>query len=178
MTARPGARGIPLDAGLAVLAGLVLLALGAAWLRDAALPLRGLAATGRLLRSVWIELALGFLLAGLLEVLLSGETIARWLGPGSAGRGLLAAWAAGLLAPGGPYVVFPVAANLYRHGAAPGPLITFISAKVLVSPVRTLTYEVPLLGWPLTLARVVPGLLLPPVLGVVGEWLFGVLRRG
>ena len=55
--------------------------------------------------------------------------------------------------PGGPYLVFPVVANLFRSGAAPGPLIALLTAKTLVSPVRMLTYEAPLLGWPLTLAR-------------------------
>jgi hypothetical protein len=35
-----------------------------------------------------------------------------------------------------------------------------------------LTYEAPLLGWPLTAARLIPALLVPPVLGVVGELLF------
>jgi hypothetical protein len=46
-----------------------------------------------------------------------------------------------------------------------------------VSPVRTLTYEAPLLGWPLTLARFIPALVLPPVLGLVGQWLYNLFRR-
>jgi len=79
--------------------------------------------------------------------------------------------------PGGPYVLFPVAANLFQQGAAPAPLITLLTAKTLVSPIRTLTYEAPLLGWPLTLARFVPGVLLPPVMGLLGQWLFGVFKR-
>jgi hypothetical protein len=37
-----------------------------------------------------------------------------------------------------------------------------------------LTYEAPLLGWPLTLARFLPGVLLPPVMGLIGQWLFGL----
>jgi hypothetical protein len=37
-----------------------------------------------------------------------------------------------------------------------------------------LTYEAPLLGWPLTLARFIPGVLLPPFMGIVGAWLFAV----
>jgi uncharacterized membrane protein YraQ (UPF0718 family) len=80
----------------------------------------------------------------------------------------------GLLIPGGPYLVFPILAGLFKKGAAPGPLITLITAKTLVSPVRMLTYEAPLLGWPLTLARFVPGVLLPPFMGLIGAWLFAV----
>ncbi len=166
-----------MDASLWILLGLVVVALVVAFARDRALPLAGIAAGGRLLRGVWVELALGFVLAGLLEVLIPAPTLSRWLGAEEPGRGILVGWAAGLAMPGGPYLVFPVVANLFRNGAAPGPLITLLTAKTLVSPVRMLTYEAPLLGWPLTLARFIPGVLLPPVLGLVGQWLFTLFKR-
>jgi uncharacterized membrane protein YraQ (UPF0718 family) len=155
----------------------VVVAAGIGYFRDPALPLRGVLASGKLLRGVWVELCFGFVLAGLLEVLIPQPALSRWLGSEAGRQGVLAGWAAGLLIPGGPYVVFPIAANLYRQGAAAGPLITLISAKILVSPIRTLTYEVPLLGWPLTLARLLPALVLPPILGLVGHWLFGIFRH-
>jgi len=79
--------------------------------------------------------------------------------------------------PAGPYLVFPVVANLLKSGAAPGPLIALLTAKTLVSPVRMLTYEAPLLGWPMTLARLIPGVLLPPALGWVGHWLYTIFAR-
>jgi uncharacterized membrane protein YraQ (UPF0718 family) len=149
--------------------------------RDAALAtgafVERLREEGKLLRSVWVELGLGFLLAGLIEVLIPHATLSGWLGSQRAGQGILAGWAAGLLLPGGPYVVFPIAANLYRNGAGAGPLVALMSAKMLVSPIRTLTYEVPLLGWPLTLARLLPSLVLPPILGLIGHWLFGLFRH-
>jgi uncharacterized membrane protein YraQ (UPF0718 family) len=165
------------DTSFWILLGLVVVAIAVAFARDASLPLRGLAATGRLLRGVWIELALGFLLAGLIEVLIPAPVLMRWLGGERMGRGILVGWAAGLALPGGPYVFFPVVANLFKNGAAPAPLITLLTAKTLVSPIRMLTYEAPLLGWPLTLARCIPGLLLPPVLGLLGQWLFVIFRR-
>jgi uncharacterized protein len=174
--ARRAAWGLRLDSTFFILLALVVAAAGIAWLRDPALPLRGLRASGRLLGGVWVQLAFGFLLAGLLEVLIPQATLSAWLGAGRAGRGILAGWAAGLILPGGPYVVFPIAANLFRSGVTAGPLITFISAKTLVGPIRTLSYEVPLLGWPLTLARLLPALVLPPILGLVGHWLFGLFN--
>ncbi len=79
--------------------------------------------------------------------------------------------------PGGPYLFFPVVANLFRNGAEAGPLIALLTAKTLVSPIRMLTYEAPLLGWPLTLARFIPAVLLPPVLGLLGQWLFNLFKR-
>jgi len=167
------------DATLIILLVLVVVALVVAFLRDAALPMRGLEASGRLLRGVWVELALGFVLAGLIEVLIPQAALTRWLGGGGErlGQGILVGWAAGLVLPGGPYVFFPVVANLFRNGAEPGPLIALLTAKTLVSPIRMLTYEAPLLGWPLTLARFIPAVLLPPVLGLLGQWLFGLFKR-
>ncbi len=165
-----------MDASLWILLTLVAVAAAAALAKGPALPLQGLAASARLLRSVWVELALGFVLAGLLEVLLPQPLISRWLGPEHPARGILVGWGAGLIIPGGPYLVFPAVANLFRNGAAAGPLITLVTAKTLVSPIRMLTYEAPLLGWPLTLARFIPGLLLPPFMGLLGQWLFTVFN--
>jgi uncharacterized protein len=141
------------------------------------LAVRGFQSSGRLLGSVWMELALGFVLAGLLDVLIPAPVLSRWMGEENLGRGILVGWGAGLVMPGGPYLVFPVVANLFRSGAAPGPLIALLTAKTLVSPVRKLTYEAPLLGWPMTLARLIPGLFLPPALGWVGHWLFALFAR-
>lgn len=165
-----------MDASLWILLTLVAVAAAVALGKGPALPLQGLAASARLLRSVWVELALGFVLAGLLEVLLPQPVISRWLGPEHPARGILVGWGAGLIIPGGPYLVFPAVANLFRNGAAAGPLITLVTAKTLVSPIRMLTYEAPLLGWPLTLARFIPGVLLPPFMGLLGQWLFAVFN--
>jgi uncharacterized membrane protein YraQ (UPF0718 family) len=166
-----------MDTSFVILLGLTVIALGVALARDPPLVVRGFQSSGRLLSGVWMELALGFVLAGLLDVLIPAPVLSRWLGPENLGRGILVGWAAGLVMPGGPYLVFPVAANLLRGGAAPGPLISLLTAKTLVSPIRMLTYEAPLLGWPLTLARLLPGVLLPPVLGLIGQWLYGVFAR-
>src|SRR5581483_2445622 len=119
------------DVTLWILLALVLVAIAVAFARDARLPLAGFASAGRLVRGVWIELALGFLLAGLLDVLIPRPVLSRWLGAEHVGRGVLIGWLAGLAIPGGPYVLFPVAANLLQHGAAPAPLITLLTAKTL-----------------------------------------------
>jgi len=145
--------------------------------KDRSLPMQGLYASGRLFGSVWIELLLGFIIAGLLEVLLSPSEITAWLGAESPTRGILVGWLAGLVIPGGPYLLFPIAAKLWTTGVAPGALIALITAKTLVSPIRMLTYEAPLLGWPLTLARCVPALFVPPIMGILGQWIFNLFMR-
>ena len=162
------------DVSTWILTGLLVVALLVALAKDPAMPVRGLLSTGKLLRGVWPELLLGFLLAGLLDVLIPQPVLSRWLGSEHMAQGILVGWAAGLAIPGGPYLLFPVAANLLRSGAAPGPLIALLTAKTLVSPIRMLTYEAPLLGWPLTLARFIPGVLLPPVMGLIGQYLYGL----
>lgn len=170
---RPRARRRRLmDPSLWILLGMVVAAGTYAFTRDPHLPLDALRASGRLLGSVWIELALGFLLAGLLDVLISPATLLRWLGDGQGLRGILVGWAIGLLIPGGPYLLFPMVASLFSKGAPPGPLITLIAAKTLLGPIRMLTYEAPLLGWPMTLARLLPGLVVPPLLGLAGQVLY------
>lgn len=162
-----------MDVNTWILLGLTMIALVVAYARRPALAGEGLLAGGRLLRGVAPELVLGFALAGLVDVLVPSATLVRWLGAESSGRGILIGWLVGLIIPGGPYVFFPVAAQLFRQGAAPAALLTLIAAKTLVSPIRMLTYEAPVLGWPLTLARLIPGVLVPPLVG----WLGGVLYK-
>lgn len=161
-----------MDTSLWILLGLTIVAIGIAWHRSPQLPIQGLTASVRLFRSIWLELLLGFLLAGLFDVLVPSQTLLRWMGEEHGGRGIIVGWAVGLIVPGGPYVFFPIVANLFSRGVAAGPLIALITAKTLVSPIRMLTYEAPLVGWPLTLARLIPGIVLPPILGLVGQWLF------
>lgn len=148
-----------------------------AFARDPSLPLQGLCATGRLFENVWIELLLGFVIAGFVEVLISPAQITAWLGSEPSIRGILLGWMVGLVIPGGPYLLFPLAASLWTTGVPAGALIALITAKSLVSPVRILTYEAPLLGWQLTIARCLPALLVPPIMGILGQWVFNLFVR-
>lgn len=166
-----------MDVNTWVLLALTLGALIFAYTRRPSLAGDGLLAGGRLLRNVAPELVLGFALAGLVDVLIPSAVLVRWLGAESSGRGILVGWIVGLVIPGGPYVFFPVVASLFRQGAAPAALLTLITAKTLVSPIRMLTYEAPVLGWPLTFARLIPGVLLPPLVGWLGGLIYLWLAR-
>jgi len=166
-----------MDIGVYVLFALTLGTGIYAFVRNPSLPGAALEASGRLVGSVWVELVLGFLLAGFVDVLVPGPVLVRWLGAERGTQGIAVGWLVGLLLPGGPYVLFPIMANLFGKGVGAGPLITLITAKTLVSPIRMLTYEAPLMGWPITLARFLPGMLVPPILGLVGQWLFELFSR-
>ena len=134
--------------------------------------LEGLANGGRTLLSVTPLLLAAFLLAGLVQVLISREVVERWLGSRSGWRGILLACLAGALIPGGPYVYYPLAGALLHSGAGVGPLISFVTAKNLWS-VSRLPFEFALLGTELTLIRYGLTLVLPPLLGMLAEALFG-----
>lgn len=166
-----------MDTDVLVMGGLTILMAAWALTRGKDLPLRGLQAGFGLLQEVWLPLLLGFCLAGLFEVLISRELLVKWMGEESGLQGILLGWLVGLLMPGGPYVVFPLAASLLKEGIGVGPLLTFITAKSLLSPIRMFTWEVPFLGWAFVTARTVPSLLLPPIVGIVGQRLFALFSR-
>jgi uncharacterized membrane protein YraQ (UPF0718 family) len=163
------------DSSLLVLAGATAICAGVALTRDPKLLAEGLWGGARLLRSVWIELALGFFLAGLIGALIPPRALATALGADSGWRGIGVGWVIGLLLPGGPYVLFPIVAVLLEQGASVSAVITLVSAKTLVSPLRMITYEAPLNGWPFTLARLIPGALAAPLLGLAGGWCYRLL---
>lgn len=115
------------------------------------------------------QLVLGFALAGLLQVLLPLEKTRQWLGEEAGSGAVFGGWLLGLLVPGGPWLFYPMAAGLQRSGAGAGAIIAMLTAKTLVSPLRALTYELPILGWRLTLLRLLPAFFLPPLLGWLGQ---------
>ncbi len=166
-----------MDTDALVMGGLTILMAVFAFTKGRDLPLRGFQAGLGLLQEVWLPLLFGFCLAGLFEVLVSRELLVKWMGKESGVQGILIGWLVGLLMPGGPYVVFPLTASLLREGIGVGPLLTFITAKLLLSPIRLFTWEVPFLGWAFVTARTVPSLLLPPIVGIIGQRLYALFLR-
>lgn len=156
-----------------VLAFVALILAGFAWQRGGTeLVLNGLVAGGETLLSVVPLLIAAFLIAGLIQTLVTREVVTRWLGGRAGWRGIALACLGGALIPGGPYVYYPIAAALLHAGAGLGVLVAFVTAKNLWSLTR-LPMEVALLGVRLTTMRVVVTLFLPPLLGFLSEALFG-----
>jgi uncharacterized membrane protein YraQ (UPF0718 family) len=132
----------------------------------------GLLDGGRLLWAVIPLLVAAFLIAGLVQVLVTKEMVTRWLGKEAGWRGIALACVGGALMPGGPYVYYPIAAVLLQSGAGVGVLVAFVTAKNLWSLSR-LPLEFALLGPGLTIARFSVTLVVPPLMGFLVEWLFG-----
>ena len=151
-----------------VLAAIAIILLAIAYVRGHNLPLAGILAAGR---TLWKNLAivlLGFLIAGLVQVLVPKELIARWLGTGAGAKGVLLGCVVGGLVPGSPYAVYPIVAGLYRAGASLGAVVGFISAWSLWS-VSRLSLEIALVDPKVALLRYAITFVVPPLAGLVAN---------
>lgn len=117
--------------------------------------------------SVLPQVTLGFLLAGLITVVVPPDLIGRWIGEESGVGGVVIATAAGMLTPGGPFLQFPLVAALGRGGAGIGPLAAYLTAWSLLGLNRTIVWEIPLLGPSFTVARWAVSIAVPVLVGLV-----------
>lgn len=117
-------------------------------------------------------LIIAFIILGFVNVLAPQELVRTWIGPDSGLKGLLISTGAGMLLPGGPYVVFPLIAALFNAGAGLGPTLTMITSWATLA-LLTVTFELPFLGWRFSIVRLGLGFMIPPVVGLLGAALFG-----
>jgi len=114
------------------------------------------------------------LIAGLVQAAIPKEVIANFLGKEAGLKGIALGSVLGSVVPGGPYVVFPLLGGLYRAGAGVGTVIAFVTAWSLISLSR-IPMEIPFLGIKIVALRLALSLILPIVLGVLGEMIFSKL---
>ena len=114
------------------------------------------------------------LIAGLVQVVIPKEVIANLLGKKAGLGGIALGSILGSLIPGGPYVVFPLLGGLYRAGAGVGTVIAFVTAWSLLSLAR-IPMEIPFLGTKIVALRLALSLIVPIVLGFIGEMIFSKL---
>lgn len=172
-----------LDPTLLILIALVLIALAIAfWQGGTQQIISGLTQTGRLINSVWLRLLLGFALAGLVQVLVPRQLIAKWLGHASGLRGILIGSYIGIIMPGGPYVMLPIIASIYRAGAGVGPVIALLTGRAMLGIQMLIVWQIPFLGVEIALSRYIACLFLPPLVGLAGAAIIkvvgGRLRTG
>lgn len=136
--------------------------------RGSDVALDGLLAAWRTLRRNLILLILGFVLAGLVQVLIPRELITRWLGEEAGIKGILIGCVVGGLVPGAPYATFPLVASLYEAGASIGAVVGFVSAWALWS-VSRLPIEMALIDPRPALIRYGVTFAVPPLAGMLAE---------
>ncbi len=111
----------------------------------------------------------GFFIAASVPLLVPRKTLVQWVGANSGVRGLIVASTAGALVPGGPMMIFPLAASFRAAGATTATIITFITAWSLYGINRTVIWEMSFLHADFVALRVAICLPLPILVGWVAQ---------
>ena len=136
-----------------------------AYLKDPGLPWIGAKTGFSLLWFILPRLVPALILAGMLQVVIPQETVARYFGRQSGLSAILLASAAGVLTPGGPMVSVPLLVVLANSGMALGPLVAYMTSWSLFGMQRIIAWEAPLMGWRFVMIRVIPSLAFPVIAG-------------
>lgn len=115
-------------------------------------------------------LIFAFIVAGMVQAMVSAELISKWVGAESGWRGIFIGTVVGGFAPGGPYVSLPIAAGLLKSGAGIGTMVAFMTGWSLWA-VGRLPMEVGILGWQLTLIRLASTFFFPPIAGLIANYI-------
>ncbi|HWP27044.1 MAG TPA: permease [Xanthobacteraceae bacterium] len=161
----------PFDWSLATIAAVVAIAAAYVYLRDG--PTRSLAilsADFTLFLEMQPKVLAACLIAALVAALLPRETISRWVGAESGFVGLLIGAAAGVILPGGPITIFPVAAAFLAMGADAGVAIAFVTSWTLLGYTRALVWELPIFGLDFVIWRSIAALPLPILAGLLARF--------
>jgi uncharacterized membrane protein YraQ (UPF0718 family) len=155
-----------MDTTVIVLAAATAVLLAVAFRQGPGVALDGLLAAWQTVRRNLLLLVLGFVLAGLVQVLIPKDLITRWLGDEAGIRGILIGCLVGGLVPGSPYATFPLVASLYHAGASLGAMVGFVSAWALWS-VSRLPVEMALIDPRPALIRYAVTFVVPPIAGLL-----------
>ena len=113
------------------------------------------------------------LIASFVAVLMPRDVVVKWVGAESGFLGLIIATLAGIIVPGGPITVFPVAAAFLAVGASVGAIVAFVTSWTLLGYGRALVWELPFFGADFVIWRILVALPLPVVAGLLAQWLAG-----
>ncbi len=163
-------RGGVFDVSFVILSALALLFAFIAYLRDPSLPALGARNGLALLWFIIPRLVPALILAGMLQVVIPQETVARYFGNQSGLSAIFMASAAGVITPGGPMVSVPLLVVLANSGMALGPLVAYMTAWSLFGMQRIIAWEAPPMGWRFVAVRTASSLVFP----ILAGWLVKV----
>lgn len=132
----------------------------------------GLKAAIALIVEITPRMIAAFVIAGLIQVVVPREMIARWMGSESGSRGILIGMVLGIFTPGGPMMQFPIIASLYQSGVGIGPLVSYLTAWSLLGFQRLIMWEFPFLGVQVVAVRLLASLFMPFIVGWLSEFLW------
>lgn len=163
-------RGGIFDVSFLILSALALLFAFVAYLKDPSLPALGTRNGLALLWFIIPRLVPALILAGMLQVVIPQETVARYFGNQSGLNAIFMASAAGIVTPGGPMVSVPLLVVLSNSGMALGPLVAYMTAWSLFGMQRIIAWEAPLMGWRFVAVRTASSFVFP----ILAGWLVKV----
>lgn len=158
-------RGGVFDVSFLVLASLALLFGVVAYFKDPSLPAVGVRNGLSLLWFIIPRLVPALILAGMIQVVIPQETVARYFGRQSGLTAIVIASAAGVITPGGPMVSMPLLVVLANSGMALGPLVAYMTAWSLFGMQRIIAWEAPLMGWHFVAVRTASSFVFPILAG-------------
>lgn len=119
-----------------------------------------------------------FFISSMLVLILPKELISSWLGQESGIRGISIGTALGAITPGGPFLTFPILVAFWKAGTGIGPIIAYLTSWSLLGVQRILVWEMPFLGPKFVAVRIAVSLIIPFILGLLGQTLFNLLKFG
>jgi len=158
-------RGGFFDVSFLILSSLAVLVAVLAYVKDPSLPGVGARNGISLLWFILPRLVPALILAGMLQVLIPQETVARYFGRQSGLAAIVMASLAGVMTPGGPMVSVPLLVVLSNSGMALGPLVAYMTAWSLFGVQRIIAWEAPLMGWHFVAVRAASSVVFPILAG-------------
>lgn len=142
-----------------------------AWQRSPAVLAGGWKAGLELFLTVLPLLVCSLGIAGLAQALIPKEQAAQWIGQEAGWRGIWIGSLAGILAPGGPMIVFPMAAVLLKTGAGLGTLVAYVTAWSMWGA-RIILLESALISPRFALFKLLSCFFVPPLAGAIAHLVF------
>jgi uncharacterized membrane protein YraQ (UPF0718 family) len=103
--------------------------------------------------------------------------VAKWLGKGSGAKGILIGSVAGMIVPpGGPIVVYAIAAGLIKSGASFATMVAFVTAYNLLA-LHRFPFELTMMGWKFLALRSVSVIVLAPLAGFLAAGLVALYGK-
>jgi len=154
---------------------LALILIAIAYVKGEGQHITGLQSALKMTVQIMPLLIFAFIIAGMIQALLPQQLVARWIGAESGIRGILIGTVAGGFSPGGPYVSLPVAVGLLRSGAGVGTMVAYLTGWSLWA-IGRIPMELGILGWKLTLIRLMCTFFFPPIAGLLAQLLFSSVK--
>lgn len=156
-----------------IMAVLSILAFYFAWNKGR--HVEGMILTKNLLFQTVPILIFAFILAGMIQVLIPPNLIAKWLGNESGFRGLVIGSIAGGLLPGGPYVTLPVVAGLMKLGISAPVMVSMLTGWSLIA-VSRLPMEIGIIGPKLAFLRLASVFIFAPIAGLFAKMIIKIFN--